>query len=477
MRYLLALLILLAGAAGGILVYRHVTAGLPVNIVPPQRLVASTAGTPLLVNGWTNSPTVLLSADNPPKVAAGVDVEVRRQGHPFSNVATSSNLIAHAGDPGIQVHLADGRYHWQVRLHNRDGLSPWVPYRGTISVDTQPPAAPTISSTTDPDPARTYHRSTLDFSWQTQDSGSGIAGYSYRLDTDPKGLPKQALLSASPTDKRAGLSTGVYYFHVAARDNAGNWSQPSTFPVHIDVTPPGLSSVRFSLFQFNPQVDSLGVSFGVTRPAPAIHVGVYRQSDHTLVRLYTLSSLAKGQKIAVSWDGKDAEGHFVPAGNYQVYIRATDQYGHSSLQGWNDFIVEYQRIVVSLSQQKLVAYDGNQVFLTSLVTSGNQELPTPTGTYHILGKFHPFTFHSPWPKGSQYYYAPSKTNYAMLFQDQGYFIHDAPWRTAYGPGTNAQQGAPGSNYTGTHGCVNVPFDVAQRLFGWAQIGTVVEIDR
>jgi len=130
---------------------------------------------------------------------------------------------------------------------------------------------------------------------------------------------------------------------------------------------------------------------------------------------------------------------------------------------------------VSLTQQKLWAYDGNKLVLTSLVTTGNKALPTPAGPYHIEGKFHPFTFHSPWKKGSPYWYPPSKTQYAMLFREGGYFIHDAPWRSTFGPGTNQQLGTPGQNYTGTHGCINVPSDVAQKLFTWAKLGTVVQV--
>jgi lipoprotein-anchoring transpeptidase ErfK/SrfK len=188
-----------------------------------------------------------------------------------------------------------------------------------------------------------------------------------------------------------------------------------------------------------------------------------------------MTNIAKGHAASVAWDGTDTWGRPVGAGMYQVYIRATDQYGHSTVQGWNDFAVNYQRILISLSQQKLWAYDGNQLFLSALVTTGNRALPTPTGVFHILGKFHPFTFRSPWPKSSPFYYPPSPTQWAMLFREGGYFIHDAPWRSAFGPGTNAQLGTPGQNYTGTHGCVNVPNDVARRLFAWAQIGTAVQI--
>ena len=272
-----------------------------------------------------------------------------------------------------------------------------------------------------------------------------------------------------------GLNTGTYYFHVRAIDRVGNWGNTSTFPVHVDVTPPGLAHVRFNRFQLDPQFDHLNVSFAVTRTAPSVRVGVYRQSDGSLVRMYTLSGLRKDQQTFVSWDGKDARGNAAPAGSYEIFIRAIDRYGHSQLTGWRDFVLDYRRVLVSLSQQKLWAYDGNKLILTSLVTTGNRKLPTPPGVYHIMAKLHPFTFHSPWPKSSPFYYAPSKVAYAMLFREGGYFIHDAPWRSAFGPGTNSQIGTPGSNYTGTHGCINVPPNVAQELFSWTSLGTVVQV--
>jgi hypothetical protein len=490
MRYLLALLIIVGGAVGGFLIHRELIKPPPVVLPPPPQLAVTAGGTPLLPGGWTNSSALTLSAKDPPGVAAGLDVEVRQEGEPFLNSPTS---LASAVDSSVQVaglgavasprsspvhvRLPDGSYHWQVRLHNGQGVSPWVPYRGVINVDTTPPVAPQVSSPTDPNPKTTYHSSTMAFEWRTSDAGSGVAGYSYRLDTDPRGVPRSEIRTADSHAKLVGLDTGTYYFHVRSLDRAGNWGGITTFPVHIDVTPPGLAHVRFSQFQFDPLFDPLRVSFAVTRPAQSVRVGVYRQRDGSLVRLYTLTDLVKGQKTGVAWDGRDGQGRPVAAGLYEIYVRAVDRWGHSSLSGWRDFVIDYRRIVVSLNQQRLWAYNGNQLVLSSLVTTGNRALPTPTGTFHILGKFHPFTFKSPWPKSSPYYYPPSKTKWAMLFQEGGYFIHDAPWRSAFGPGTNAGVGKPGSNYTGTHGCVNVPPDVAQRLFAWADIGTVVQVIR
>lgn len=487
MRFVLALILVVAGAAGGYAAYRHLTAGPPVVLPPPVRLDATTAAGPLLPGGWTNDSAISLSLREPSSTVAGSDIELRRAGIRFRNAPTETSLAratsvasittagaSHTTAP-VTVHLPDGHYHWQARLHNTHGVSPWKVYGGMISVDTRPPASPRIFSSSDPHPSTVYHSSTLSFGWQDTDVGSGIAGYSYRLDSDQHGTARAELRTTSASVSLHGLNTGAWYFHVRALDHAGNWGPTSTFPVRIDVTPPGLAAVRFNQFQFDPKFVPLRVSFSVTRPATVVRVGVYRQSDGHLVKLYSLGHLHKGQHATMTWDGKTGSGKYVRSGAYEVYVRVTDRYGHSNLQGWRDLMVNYRHIIVSLSQQRLYAYDGAKLFVTTLVTTGNRALPTPTGTYHVMAKFHPYTFISPWPKSSRYYYAPSPVRYAMLFRAGGYFIHDAPWRSAFGPGTNAQLGTPGTNYTGSHGCINTPFDVARALYGWAQVGTIVQV--
>jgi hypothetical protein len=133
-----------------------------------------------------------------------------------------------------------------------------------------------------------------------------------------------------------------------------------------------------------------------------------------------------------------------------------------------------QLILISLSHQWLVAYHDGRRFLDTPVTTGRPELPTPTGTNHILAKFRDYTFISPWPASSPWYYPPSLSNYAMMFRTDGYFIHDAPWRHVYGPGTNLYHNDPSDPF-GTHGCVNVPFTAEQELFNWAGVGATVTV--
>jgi lipoprotein-anchoring transpeptidase ErfK/SrfK len=124
-------------------------------------------------------------------------------------------------------------------------------------------------------------------------------------------------------------------------------------------------------------------------------------------------------------------------------------------------------IVISLSRQVLTAYQDGTAVLTTFVATGRPALPTPPGTYHIFARYSPYKFISPWPYGSQYWYPSSWTSFAMEFAGGGYFIHDAPWRTWYGPGSNI--------YNGTHGCVNVPYSPMAFLWNWTPIGTTVVV--
>ena len=38
--------------------------------------------------------------------------------------------------------------------------------------------------------------------------------------------------------------------------------------------------------------------------------------------------------------------------------------------------------------------------ITTVVATGMPELATPKGTYHIKAKYTPYTFVSPWPRGT-----------------------------------------------------------------------------
>ena len=160
-------------------------------------------------------------------------------------------------------------------------------------------------------------------------------------------------------------------------------------------------------------------------------------------------------------------------------------------------------ILVSLERQQLYAYDAGEFVFTIMVETGRPELPTPTGVYTIYykdcsdlrwqsnkapttthnaycgehnGDRHQVVFSSPWPEGSPNWYAPTHINYALLFRDGGFYLHDAWWHEKFGPGGNVpHQLANGEWETGSHGCVGMPTAAAEKLYRWAAIGTVVYI--
>lgn len=129
-------------------------------------------------------------------------------------------------------------------------------------------------------------------------------------------------------------------------------------------------------------------------------------------------------------------------------------------------------ITISLSEQVIRAYEHGQQVFWSYVTTGRPGLETDPGNFKVYWKVSPWTMHSPWPKGSPYWYPDSKVQMVMWFNG-GDGIHDASWRSRYGPGTNGPHYDPTGEDTGTHGCVNVPFKNMVWLWNWTPTGTQV----
>ncbi len=124
-------------------------------------------------------------------------------------------------------------------------------------------------------------------------------------------------------------------------------------------------------------------------------------------------------------------------------------------------------VVVRLASQTLTAYLNGKKVVSAPVTTGRPALPTPVGSYHIIFRQSPFTFYSPWPPGSPYWYPPTPVNWAMDFFD-GDFLHNDPGEPGNAFGTGSEYGPYAS-----HGCVHVPDSVMSFLYNWLPVGSQV----
>jgi L,D-transpeptidase catalytic domain len=464
----------------------------------PTTLTMSALGTKTSVaaGSWIKD-TALLTHFQVASAGLIPQVEVERSTVAFTGTANYSASAVTA--PGIATVRVDGlqngkTYHWQARVVDGTGAtSSWAALNGAantdIGVDQTAPQRPVIRSPTNPNQYRWYNTRIPSFSWTAQDIGSGIQGYSYVLERQARVIPPGQITPQTTLQLR-GLTDGSWFLALRAVDRAGNWSPTATYQLHLDRLSPRLFWQSPSKFTLNPYKGNATVRFAVNKDA-RVRLTLYRVGIKAPITSYSFPAVRGGRVVTLNWSGKTAKGQPVAKGYYffaaDVVDRA-DNTGHwnvggitvdpqqprRSVTGQILFPGDGKKIIVSLSRETLYAYDGDHLALQTVVTTGNPALPTPTGTTTVMAKYHPFEFNSPWPAGSQYWYPPSLAQYAMLFRDGGYFLHDAPWRSAFGPGTDGA-GQPGTNYGGTHGCVNIPPGAMLFLWNWTPAGTTVMV--
>ncbi|BCL37137.1 L,D-transpeptidase [Nostoc sp. MS1] len=113
-------------------------------------------------------------------------------------------------------------------------------------------------------------------------------------------------------------------------------------------------------------------------------------------------------------------------------------------------------IQVDLSQQKLIAWEGNKPVYAVAISSGKESTPTHIGTFKIQSKYRSTRMRG---RG----YDMPNVPYAMFYSGN-YGIHGAYWHKKFGTPVS-------------RGCVNLAPNHAKWLFSWASIGTPVVIQK
>jgi lipoprotein-anchoring transpeptidase ErfK/SrfK len=111
-----------------------------------------------------------------------------------------------------------------------------------------------------------------------------------------------------------------------------------------------------------------------------------------------------------------------------------------------------KQIVIDLSEQRLTAYEGDELLLSALVSTGISWYPTPPGEYEIISKVRRQVMSGPG------YRVPNVEWVSYFFKS--YAIHGTYWHDNFGQPMS-------------HGCINMTNDDAQWLYGWAPLGTPV----
>jgi lipoprotein-anchoring transpeptidase ErfK/SrfK len=122
----------------------------------------------------------------------------------------------------------------------------------------------------------------------------------------------------------------------------------------------------------------------------------------------------------------------------------------------------YKEVVVSISQQYMWAYEGGTPIIESYVSTGTGEteaVTTPVGSWSVLTKYDTQTMEG---TISGEHYRVEDVPYVMYFDNLGNALHGTYWHSNFG-------------YPMSHGCVNLPMDVAAFLYTWTEIGTAVTV--
>lgn len=117
---------------------------------------------------------------------------------------------------------------------------------------------------------------------------------------------------------------------------------------------------------------------------------------------------------------------------------------------WLNPDMSVNRIVVSIADQSLYAYNGQQLVAYSNISSGKPGHETPTGTFTVSEK-------DPDHHSNLYENAPMP--FYMRLTDGGVGLH-----AGFIPG-----------YPASHGCVRLPYGMARELFQHVESGTPVDI--
>ena len=117
-------------------------------------------------------------------------------------------------------------------------------------------------------------------------------------------------------------------------------------------------------------------------------------------------------------------------------------------------------ITIDISSQKITFFKNDNILLTSSITTGKDSTPTNIGLFKLYSK-----------ERNRYLIGEEYQNFVEYWMpfDGGIGLHDASWRSKFG----------GEIYkkNGSHGCVNLPPTIAEKIYDNIEIGTKILVHK
>lgn len=120
-----------------------------------------------------------------------------------------------------------------------------------------------------------------------------------------------------------------------------------------------------------------------------------------------------------------------------------------------------KRIEIDLTRQYLYAYQGDTLIYEIPVSTGRDDWETPVGTFSVYQKVLKTDMRGR-ERGEEW--DVPDVPHVMYFRSGGFAIHGTYWHNSFGTGVRR-----------SHGCVNLPLDMAALLYEWTPLGTPVII--
>ncbi len=194
---------------------------------------------------------------------------------PYSHIESVSYQVTGIGDPvdpGAWIEIAssnDGAWDERHETFTVDVSLPtegknkiWVTTQNNagnpqnsdlkfkfVTRDTQGPAAPFVRADPNSDQDQWFNYSNILVWWQEPYDATGVAGYSYVVDTSSDTDPPQVILSSETFCQYITTVSGDSWAHVAAVDDLGQWGETTHYRLRVDLTDPQITSLTSSTHQ------------------------------------------------------------------------------------------------------------------------------------------------------------------------------------------------------------------------------------